>query len=462
MTITNPLRCVVYLRISLDQTGEELAVRRQRADCERIAQQRGWTIVEEFVDNSISASDRKKRRPGYDRMVAAYEAGQFDAIVCYDLDRLTRQPRQLEDWIDAAEERGLLLVTANGEADLGTDSGRMYARVKAAVARGEIERKAKRQRDAALQRSQLGRPPLGVRLTGYDSRGQTVPAEADVVRAVFGRFHAGDSLRSLAAWLNDTGFAPRHSAVWNPSSVRTILTNPRYVGRAVYQGKTNGLRGAWTPLVDEDVFDLVQARLADPRRRTQQGTDRKHLGAGLFECGSCREANVEQPRVTSWSGGRYRCPRACLTRAMGPIDAFVLDLIRGALGDPDFDQLIPAQESAQARKVTELVGRLRRRVEQIDADYDRGYIPGARYKSAMAKVEAELSAALALQARLTRTVGAASVLYAANPVAAFDNAPLMIQRNVIDELCTVVLLPGVRGRKTFDSESVPVLWTVGA
>jgi hypothetical protein len=41
--------------------------------------------------------------------------------VCWDLDRLTRQPRQLEDWIDAATDNGLKLTTANGEADLATD-----------------------------------------------------------------------------------------------------------------------------------------------------------------------------------------------------------------------------------------------------------------------------------------------------------------------------------------------------
>ena len=114
-------RAVMYLRISLDHTGEGLAVARQRDECARIIGQRGWKHVGEYVDNSVSASDARKNRPGYDALVKAYEAGEFDALVCYDLDRLTRQPCQLEDWIDAAEGRGLALVTANGEADLTTD-----------------------------------------------------------------------------------------------------------------------------------------------------------------------------------------------------------------------------------------------------------------------------------------------------------------------------------------------------
>lgn len=98
-----------------------LAIDRQCERCEELAKYRHWDVVETYVDQSKSATDRTKNRPDYDRMVADYQAGMFTAIICYDLDRLTRQPRQLEDWIDAAELRGLALVTANGDADLSTD-----------------------------------------------------------------------------------------------------------------------------------------------------------------------------------------------------------------------------------------------------------------------------------------------------------------------------------------------------
>lgn len=153
----------LYLRVSLDHEMDGRTIDRHREDCQRIARERGWTVFREYVDQSISATDKSKVRPGYDAMVADYEAGKFSAIICWDLDRLTRQPRQLEDWIDAAEERGLLLVTANGEADLTTDGGRLFARMKAAVARSEVERKGARQRNAHAQRARQGRAPKGIR-----------------------------------------------------------------------------------------------------------------------------------------------------------------------------------------------------------------------------------------------------------------------------------------------------------
>lgn len=137
-------RAAIYLRASLDSTGERAAVQRHEKACREIAGHKRWRVVETYEDNSIS-SKRGVHRPDYERMMGDYRAGRFDAIICWDLDRLTRVPRELEDMIDACEEGALALVTANGEADLTTDGGRLYARVKVAVARGEVERKGQRQ-----------------------------------------------------------------------------------------------------------------------------------------------------------------------------------------------------------------------------------------------------------------------------------------------------------------------------
>ncbi len=448
------VKAAVYLRQSLDATGDELAVQRQRADCLRIAAELGWEVVGEYVDNSISASDARKARPGYDRLVADHAAGVFDALICWDLDRLTRQPRQLEDWIDAAADRGLRLVTANGEADLSTDGGRMYARVKAAVARAEIERKAARQRAAAAQRAEHGRPPMGPRLTGYRSDGTLVEDEAAIVLRVFERFAGGDSLRSLAAWLAETGVPTRRGGTWNPSTVATILRNPRYAGRAVYDGKPTGKAGAWEPIVKPELFDRVQWKLDDPRRRTQEGTDRRYLGSGLYRCGVC-----DRP-VNSHTGLRYRCPAGCLIRSAHPIDALVCDVVRARLAQPDLaDLLLPAADAEMVRALNATIEAKVARIEQVEYDYDVGDIDGRRYRVATDKARAELAAARGQLARLTGGAGAAEeVLFGDDPAASFDAAPLMIRRSVIDLLMRVRLLSAPQGRRGFDPKTVTIEW----
>lgn len=449
---TTPTRAAVYLRVSLDVTGEQLAVSRQREDCLRIAAERGWTVVEQYVDNSVSASDKAKRRPAYERMVEDYKSGRFDALVCWDLDRLTRQPRQLEDWIDAAEERGLLLTTANGEADLTTDAGRLFARIKASVARAEVDRKTARQRRAAQQRADNGRPPLGVRLTGYTSSGEVVPAEAAVVRDVFSRFVAGDSLRGIAAWLERNGVETRRGGRWSPSSVRGILTNPRYAGRAIYRGAVTGKAGGWPAIIDEPTFDVAQARLTDPRRVTnREGTDRKHLGSGLFLCGVC-----DRP-VRSHSGARYRCPAGHITRLQDSINDLVLSVLRGRLARPDVADLLSAPDDGRLRELDAEAQGLRARLEQIENDYDAGHIDGRRYATATDKVRADLTRVETARVRAAGASSAAGILTAPDPVAAFDGAPLGAQRAALSALLTVRLLPARRGHK-FDPETVRIEW----
>jgi site-specific DNA recombinase len=443
-------RAATYLRISLDHTGEGLAVARQRDDCAQIINQRGWKHVGEYVDNSISASDARKNRPGYDALVKAYENSEFDALVCYDLDRLTRQPRQLEDWIDAAEDRGLALVTANGEADLTTDAGRMFARVKLAVARAEVDRKARRQRDALSQRARLGRPPLGVRLTGYTVKGDVVPDEADVVRRIFKLFRAGESLRGICSTLTNDGVTTRRGRQWNPSTVRTILTNPRYAGRAIYQGRPTGEQGNWEPLVSGDMFDLVQARLNDPRRVSNRvGTERRHLGSGLFLCDVCGEP------VGGWSQGRYRCKDRHVNRARGPVDRWVREVIAARLRREDMADLLAPAEAELAPLLTKSA-QLHTRLARTKADYEADLIDGYEYASKKARLRAELAQVERDMAAHTTGAALAEVLAAPDPAAAFLAAGLMAQRAVIESLCVVRIRKGTKHSRVFDEKTVDV------
>lgn len=456
MNATAP-RAAIYLRVSLDSTGEELAVKRQREDALAIIKKRGWTLAGEYVDNSISASDARKQRPGYDALCRDYEAGRYDALIAYDLDRLTRQPRQLEDWIDAAEANGLLLVTANGEADLSTDGGRMYARIKLAVAKAEVERKAARQTRAQLQRAELGKPAKGIRPTGYTINGEVMEDEAKIVRRVFDRFANGDTLKGIAADLHRDGITTRRGGQWSSSSVSSILQNARYAGRSIYKGTDVGA-GQWPAIVTEAQFAAVRARLDDPRRKTRGvDTARKHLGSGLYHC-SCGL------RVKSSSGmsnglNRYTCRSTCFYRSAKPIDDYVLAIIRGRLALPDLRaMLVKPRDESKLAELTAERKELRHRMARFEADYDAGLIDGRRMSAATGKTEARLNEIRSEEARLLASGGPDSVLAAEDPVAAFDAAPLPIRQRVIDTLVKVTIRPGKHGSRAFDPDTVTIDW----
>lgn len=507
---STPVRAVIYLRISLDREMDGLAIDRQREDCENLAKYRRWEIVETYVDQSIAASDRTKKRPAYERMVQDYEAGLLDAIVCYDLDRLTRQPRELEDWIDRAEQHGLLLVTANGDADLSTDGGRMYARIKAAVARGEVERKGARQSRAQRQRAEQGRPPKGVRPLGYRTDGNVIPAEAEVVKGIYAAFLRGNSLNSIARALSGAEGAdvaaglshfPLHSrtlviernerrvaegkaarpvppeGAWVASTILSILRNPRYAGYSVYtkkkarklpvgESRRKALRdnivrdennepvlGQWEPLIEADQWWTVQNLLDDPARVTNRtgSTVRKHLGAGLYLCEVC-----EKPIRTR--GIYYSCNGGHLNRSRDAIDDYVRAVVVERLNRKDLNrrkkQVDPDAKDAYSQRIAEQ----RARIARAERDYDAEIIEGADLarirdaaRAGIQRLEAE---------RLASGTGVilGHILGVKDPAQAFLDAPMAQQRTLIDTLMTVTLKKAKQGHKGFDPTSVVIEW----
>ncbi|RAV34770.1 recombinase family protein [Corynebacterium heidelbergense] len=522
MPPSSPLhrKAAIYLRISLDREMDGLAIDRQREQCEALAAYRQWEVVETYVDQSKSATDRTKVRPAYDQMVADYKAGAFDAIICYDLDRLTRQPRQLEDWIDASELRGLALVTANGDADLSTDGGRMYARIKAAVARAEMERKGARQSAAQLQRARQGRAPKGMRPLGYAVNGDIIPDEADTVRAIYRLFTRTDhreSLRSLARGLSGTepieGLEPRpkHTHVvsveraeqrqdegkiphpikpdgpWNPSTVLGILRNPRYARMSTYTPKTaqpdggrrrtwraqilrdesgEPIRGQWDAIIDDETWWQAQSILDDTERVTNTSglTKRTHLGSGLYRCGVCGAKVTGAPRG-------YRCAQhvvrdeegkpvvTSLMRSGAGVDNFVTRLIAERLRRPDALRREPTvSPGSTSQGIDAAISEQRARILRAQRDYDEEIIEGRDLKRIRDAAEARITQLETERLLRGQAAGLAPILGANDPAKAFLTASLDVQRQVIDALATVTLQPQPRGKKAFNPDSVAVEW----
>ncbi|MBX7433471.1 recombinase family protein [Mycobacterium sp. Y57] len=446
------LRTAIYTRVSADHTGEQLTVTRNEEDCYRLAEQRGWPVVATFTDNSITATG-KKHRPAFTALLEAIDGGEIDAVVSWSLDRLARNARDRLALVEACQQRGTIISLVKGsDMDPTTASGRMVIGVLGEVAQMEIGLKSERQTAAARQRSKLGRPPLGVRLTGYTAKGETVPDEAELVRRIFKMFYSGESLRSIARLLTEEGQATRRGTPWNPSTIRTILTNPRYAGRAVYQGQTTGETGNWEPLVTAEMFDVIQARLNDPRRTSnREGTDRKHLGSGLFLCAVCK-----QP-CSSWSGGRYRCKAGHVNRSRAQVDGFVTLVVaeRIRTAGKKIAARMKADKSPSAPLVTEL-DKLRDRKKRIESDYDADLIDGRRYAAAMERVGIEIGQVQQKMAADTDNAALADVLAANDPPQAFLDASLMGQRAIIGALVTVELHKAARGSRTFDPTSVEI------
>ena len=95
-------------------------------------------------------------------MIADIADGARDALVVYNLDRLTRQPRELEAFLDVCKAAGVReLGTVTADIDLGTDDGMFMARIFAAFAAKESGRRSARVLSKMQANAEAGLPHGG-------------------------------------------------------------------------------------------------------------------------------------------------------------------------------------------------------------------------------------------------------------------------------------------------------------
>ena len=460
VSTTPKARAAIYLRQSFDRTGEGMAVDRQLKVCRRIARDRGWTVVDEYIDNSVSASKRSVIRPRYDRMEQDYRAGRFDALICWDLDRLTRQPRQLEDWIEQAEERGLLLTTANGEADLSTDNGRLFARIKASVARSEVERKSSRQRAANDQRAEAGAPHAGRRAFGYAADGKGIQKkEAEEFRRAVDAVIEGVGLRTLATDLNHRGVTTTAGNPWKPTELRRLLQNPRHAGLRVHRGEVVGL-GQWPPIIDEDAHRAVVAILSDPARRPR-GRPRVYLLSGVAQCGVCgEEAGARIYGRAEHRGPIYVCEaRAHLGRKTEPVDDYVERVIVARLSRPDAAGLFARPDNGP--RLTELRAEDRQvtaRLQGLAEAFATGDIDRRQLVAGTSRLRDRAEVLAGEIASMTAVPALAPLSGAEDVTKAWRRLSVCQRREVIGALVKVTLFAPGRGARSFDPKTIGIEW----
>jgi DNA invertase Pin-like site-specific DNA recombinase len=471
----NPIagKVAIYLRQSLDRDGNQLAISRQREDCLALIRRKGWDMstVVEYVDNSVSASTG--HRPEYRQMFADIQAGAIGAVVAWDADRLHRQPRELEDFIDLADAHGLVLATVGGDFDLSTPNGRSYARIKGVLARQECETKSVRQKRANLQRAHNGKV-WNVRVFGYDGDNQ-VQAEAEAIEKACKDLLDGASLWGIAKDWNARGLKTIKGGNWNSSTVRQVLSRPRNAGLAVYGterslhiGKSikeradatilEGVETSWVAIVDRDTFDAVLSLLSDPKRRTGKRRARVFLLSGLAYCGLCGRKMKSGARPTKKGEKRaiYQCGTCMkVVRDQRRTDKVVIDVIAERLSRPDAAQIF-ARKTVDTKALTAEANKYRGLIRAAELEYDNGDITGADLKRRRENLQPKIDAAQAqlVGANVSRKLDG----LLSNPKAreVFEALPLDRQRAVIDTIATVTVMPTMKAGAPFDPTLIRV------
>ena len=454
----------IYARISEDREGRELGVDRQQEDCRALAEIRGLSIADLYVDNDRGASTRsRKPRPEYRRLLADARAGRFAVVVAYTSGRLTRRPREHEDLIELAEQHGVRFEYVRSPSfDLNTAAGRRVARILAANDAGEAEDIAERVTRAAEQRARDGLNHGGRRAFGYEVNGlEVIPHEAREVKSMYEQLLVGVPLGSIVRDLNQRQVPTYSGALWAPSTVRGIMLRARYAGLREYRGDVVG-RGRWPAVVDEEVWRAACALLTDPSRRTSTGNRASYLLSGLAVCGTCggriTSAGVKRSSAIGYRR-QYKCRSGShVNRRQDWIDDFVSAVIVERLSRPDAVELLVDEKRPDSDVLRVEAQALRVRIDDLATALADGLLDLAGVRRESERLRAKLADVEAQMAHSSRSPLLAALISAADVQAVWDALTLDRRRAVVDVLMTVTLHPGGTGRRTFDQTKVEITW----
>ncbi len=159
------MKCVaIYLRVS---TGDQ-TVENQRRELKAVAKRHGWAVVKEFRDEGISGTKGREKRPGFDALLQGIAKREFDQVMAWSLDRLSRRGKQLLDLSEELKAKHIDLYIHSfrgGAMDTSTPNGQLMFTVIAGIAEWERSMIVERVR-AGLARAKAegrkgGRPVAG-------------------------------------------------------------------------------------------------------------------------------------------------------------------------------------------------------------------------------------------------------------------------------------------------------------
>lgn len=453
-------RAAVYLRQSIDSAE---GIERQRERTFAICSARGWTTVSEYVDNDTSATRTRAAGTAWSRLLEDARQGQIDVVVAVDLDRLLRSVSDLVDLTNT----GAKVLTVDGEIDLTTADGEFRATMLAGIARFETRRKSERQVRANAHAAAQGRYRGGRRAFGYETDGITVRAEeARLVAAGFRDLLAGVPLAAIARTWNATGIPtpqPRTGAEhrgepsqWQAYSVRSVLTNPRYMGARAYRGEIVAV-AEWPAIVDESTWRAVNRILNDPSRR-RAPTRGRYLLTGLALCGVCR-GPVHAGGSARAGVPAYRCrgSRGHFARRSAPVDEYVEAVMVARLSRADARELIAPGTPDTGGVEEELLG-VQARLDALAVEFADGGLTSSQLRIATERLLKRRSTLQGQIADSARGDLLGPLVSADDVGRVWRSLTRERKRAVIATLCTVVLMPPGRGVRSFSPDTVGLEW----
>ena len=317
----------LYCRLSRDDNmdSESNSIQNQRKILQKAAKDKGYTDTVFFVDDGITGTTMK--RPGFQKMLTAIEAGYISAVFVKDLSRLGRnyiEVGKLTEEFFPLHDIRLVAVSDGVDSDEGEDDFTPFKNIMNEYYAKDISKKRrivnKMKGNAGVP---LSPPPYGYIKNPDDPRFWVVePEAAEVVRRIYRMALEGYGLAEIAARLAADGVVnPTYywrsrgtsrggskSTVeptkWGHTTVKKILTLQEYCGDVInfksYSKSYKMKKRIENPeenraiflnvheaIIDRQTWEKVQALQKGTRRKKPTVTQESSVFSGLLKCPEC-------------------------------------------------------------------------------------------------------------------------------------------------------------------------------
>jgi DNA invertase Pin-like site-specific DNA recombinase len=217
------VEAVAYIRTSsaANVGADKDSDKRQRAAIEGFAARAGFSLVGEFNDEAVSGADPIETRKGFAALLDRIEGNGVRVVIVEDASRFARSLIAQELGIIALINRGVRVLTANGD-DLtdSSDASRVMMRQIA----GAFHQYEKARLVTKLRAARERKRAEGVKVEGRKSWAELNPELVQEAKRLRRKTKAGQrSLRSIATELASRGHLNERGAVFSPSAVASMI-----------------------------------------------------------------------------------------------------------------------------------------------------------------------------------------------------------------------------------------------
>lgn len=329
----------VYARFSSDSQREE-SIEIQLERCGQLIEREKWVQGEIYTDYAMTGTNDK--RPAFQRCIADGEAGLYDVLVVYKLDRFARNVEVSRRYKRKLRSAGVRIVSVREGESKDTPDGFLHEAMDEAFAEYYSRNLSVLIRDGIAKNAENCKAS-GVRIFGYDvdddDRFVINEDEAAIVRRLFRAYIGGETVNRLTDWLKAHGHKTRRGNWWSKNSVTKLLKNDAYMGTYRYAGVE--VPDGMPAIVDKGDFLMVQEIMRHRNLRKRASLADDYLLTEKLRCLRCGRS-VSGTSGKGKSGKKYRY-YACQSKTgncglripADKVEDAVLEAVKDMLADED-------------------------------------------------------------------------------------------------------------------------------